>query len=156
MERNKMIGLIIAITVALSSAALFVYAPSAQRPVRPGDYSGRGFARVVDFVDERWVLISPPDTNGMTVVGTDGPYVIIAPEDVNATAELLNRKNVIWYRDAVLEVNGIDLGGNVLDLNVYGFVLPAHGVGDVVPVQWFISIGTDGSYTAYAQEILTP
>ena len=154
MERNKMVGLIIAVSVALSSVALFVYAPSTPRPIRPGDYSGRGFGRIAEFVDQRWALLSPSDTNGLDVVSSNPPYVLIAPGDVNETAEILNQRNVVWYRDAVIELNGIEIDGRRLDLNVYGFVLPTHGIGEVVPVDWQITINADGSYTATAQEVI--
>ncbi len=154
MERNKMVGLIIAISIAFSSVALFVYAPSTPRPIRPGDYSGTGFGRVIKFVDQRWALLSPNDTNGLDVISSNPPYVFIAPGDVNETAEILNQRNIVWYRDAVIELNGIEIDGRRLDLNVYGFILPTHGVGDVVPVNWQITINADGSYTAIAQEVI--
>ena len=155
MERNKMIGLIISIAIAFSSVALFVYAPSTPRPIRPGEYSGTGFGKIVKFVDERWALLSPNDTNGLDVISSNPPYVFIAPGDVNKTAEILKQRDIVWYRDAIVELNGITIDGHRLDLNVYGFVLPTHGVGDVVPVNWQITINDDGSYNGIAQEVIT-
>ncbi len=155
MERNKMVGLIIALTIAFSSAAIFVYAPSVPRPIGPGTYNGKAFGRIVRFVDEQWALVSPEDTNGLSVVSSNPPFVFIAPGDVNETARILAERGIVWYRDAVVELNGIEIDGRRLDLNVYGFVLPTHELGDVVPVQWQVTINEDGSYTAIAQEVVT-
>ncbi|HID08965.1 TPA: hypothetical protein EYP13_01925, partial [Candidatus Micrarchaeota archaeon] len=135
MERNKTIGLVIALFVVLSSAAVFVYAPSASGSIRPGDYSGRAFGVIHGFVDQQWVLVSPSDTNGLSVVGSSGPYVFITPGDVNETMKILDERDIVWYRDAVVELNA-NIGGRILDLNFYGYVFPYHRVGDVVPVEY--------------------
>jgi len=149
-----MIGLIIAISIAFSSVALFVYAPSAPRPIQPGEYSGTGFGRIVEFVDQQWALLSPNDTNGLNVISSNPPFVLIAPGDVNRTADILDQRNIVWYRDAIVELNGIEIDGHRLDLNVYGFVLPTHNVGDVVPVEWHVVINRDGSSYAWAREVI--
>ncbi len=154
MERNKMIGLIISLAIAFSSVALFVYAPSAPHPVKPGTYSGKGFAVIRQFLDERWALVSPQDVNGLAVVGENPPYVFISPGDVNKTAQILSERGIVWYRDAILELNGIVIDGRRMDLNVYGYVFPTHSVGDTVPVAWQVTVNPDGTYNGYAEEIL--
>ena len=145
MERNKTLGLIVAIFIALSSAAIIVYAPSHPEPIRPGEYSGFGFGTIVEFVDDSWALLSPGDTNGLAVLSSNGPYVFISPGDVNVTADLLNRRDIIWYRDAVLEIN-VNIGGLTRELNVYGYVFPHHSAGSVVPVNYYILVNANGAY----------
>ena len=152
MERNKTLGLIVAIFIALSSAAIIVYAPSHPEPIRPGEYSGFGFGTIVEFVDDRWALLSPGDTNGLAVLSSNGPYVFISPGDVNETADLLNRRDIIWYRDAVLEIN-VNIGGLTRELNVYGYVFPHHSAGSVVPVNYYILVNADGTYSVSATEV---
>lgn len=154
MERNKTIGLIISLFIVLSSAAVFVYAPSAPKPIRPGDYSGRAFGLIHNFVDQQWVLVSPKDTNGFSVIGSNGPYVFIAPGDVNETMKILDERGIVWYRDAVVELNA-NIDGRILDLNIYGYVFPYHRVGDLVPVEYQVSVALDGTYRAVAMELVT-
>ncbi|HIQ10120.1 MAG TPA: hypothetical protein EYH23_01240 [Euryarchaeota archaeon] len=153
MERNKTLGLVVALFIAMSSAAVLVYAPFRPQLLPPGDYSGFGFGRVVEFVDKRWMLVSPADTNGLKVVNANGPYVYIEPLDVNATAEILDSRGIVWYRDAVLEINA-DVGGKTTTLRAYGHVFPHRSVGSFVPVEYFLTVNPDGTYFAYAVEVI--
>ena len=106
------------------------------------------------FVDQQWVLVSPSDTNGLSVVGSSGSYVFITPGDVNETMKILDERDIVWYRDAVVELNA-NIGGRILDLNFYGYVFPYHRVGDVVPVEYQVSVASDGTYRAVAMELVT-
>lgn len=152
MERNKTIGLVVALLLMLSGAVVLVYAPSPNSFLPPGEYYGRGLGTVVEFVDKLWILVSPSDTNDLNVIDAEGTFVYISPADVNATAEILRKREIVWYRDAILEINA-NIDGRSLSIRAYGHIFPDRGIGSILPVRFHLFVERDRYFSEAWDEL---